>query len=94
MTMWCSKCRYGSERADFSRVQKCPQCGNRFDEKDGLLFKNPFHIPPSKKNRHEERSDKKFLYDQKGGSDVGDEGGSGALKSIPTESLGLYKKVK
>lgn len=87
MPIWCPKCKYKTVLKRFYD-DRCPQCRTEAGP-DDVLRKDPFKLNEKQKRRSDDRP-KKFQFDQKGGADGG-ETGSGALKSIPTESLGFFE---
>ena len=74
MTVWCPYCKYKAIRGFYQN--RCPQCGRQISNEDALKS-DPYKPAFSKKEQREKP--KKFVFDQKHGSDVSD-GGSGALK--------------
>ena len=88
MSIWCPKCHYKTVLAKFFG-DRCPQCGT-IVEAENVLHRDPYKIQ-EKHTKHNDRP-KKFSFDQKGGTDTDTTPGS--IKSIHTESLGLYDTEK
>ena len=87
--MWTECCHYGSEnvsfKADANNQLKCPHCGKMTT----LLLRNPFNFKSQevRERRTKEPPPKKFRFDQKGGRDIEEKGGSGALRSRDTSGI-------
>jgi hypothetical protein len=80
--IWCPYCKRAAAVKRFYD-DRCPQC-RKIVGMDDVLTSNPYH--PVQKTR-EQGEEKKFKFDQKGGSSTDDIEGSGALKSHPVSQL-------
>ena len=86
--MWCSKCHYGSDHVDFkldsSGNFQCLQCGTLSQP----LNKNPFSTSKGRtlgrRTSGEKSAPKKFVFDQKGGTNT--ESAYTSSKDIPTHT--------
>ena len=87
--MWCEKCHYGSEsvvlKKDANGNHQCFQCGTLAPP----MSRNPFPVKgrtlhgggtKGGGNRQDKPAPKKFVFDQKGGSDSGSEFTSETVK--------------
>ena len=94
MSIWCPKCRYKSVLKRFYD-DRCPQCRTVVGIGEALT-KDPYQPEVgARSGRRGSRSGdvkKKFVFDQKGGSDGTTTPGS--IPSIPTETLGLFDTGK
>lgn len=50
---WCPSCWYGSEHTNLEKLERCPQCGNRFASSK-----------PSTKNPYGKKVEKKDVTDR------------------------------
>ena len=74
---WCPKFRYGSEKTKFKN-KSCSQCGTTIETGEELNS-DPFKNTETRTSKQRQPI-KDFVFDQKVSS----------IKSIPTETLGLY----
>ena len=94
MSIWCNRCHYKTVLKRFYD-DRCPQCRTEVREGEALT-KDPYQ--PEAGARYGRRglrtgvAKKKFLFDQKDGSDV--EEGSGYLKSKPVDpTFGIEGRI-
>ncbi len=78
--IWCPYCKCRATTEKFYE-DRCPQC-RKVVSKDDVLRTDPYR---PKYEKEKQQPVKKFVFDQKGGSDT--EPGSGAVKSHPISKL-------
>ena len=93
--VWCPHCRFRSALGKFPN-NWCPQCRKKVEPNE-VIRSDPYQPKIGTRQRSNIPPPKKFLFDQKGGS--GREGGIATeerapIKSVPTETLGFYKRDK
>jgi len=82
--IWCPRCKYKTSRAIFP-MGRCPQCGASAGPTEALT-RDPY--APKERARHQSTApSKKFIFDQKNGSDTDSGEGSGAMRSKPISTL-------
>lgn len=88
MAIWCPWCKRKVTTARFAN-DRCPQCGKAVEPGD-VLTKDPYQ--PKFGSKEKSAAPKKFLFDQKGGSDT--DTSPDSIRSVNTESLGFIKRDK
>lgn len=96
MSIFCPKCHYKSVLKRFYD-DRCPQCRTVIGIGE-VLTKDPYEPQQGNKQsgmkKHDHPGNKKFAFDQRGGSSTEDTEGSGPLKSKPVDpTFGIKGRI-
>lgn len=94
MSIWCPKCRYKSVLKRFYD-DRCPQCRTVVGVEEAST-KDPYQPEAGAKYGRKSCGErqKKFTFDQQGGTSTEETGGSGSLKSKPVDpTFGITGRI-